>query len=108
MRIEEIQALLRERRLDGWLFCDFRRSNPIAYQALGLHTKIVTRRWYYFLPAEGEPQKLVSALEAGALAELPGATHVYRTWQERERLLKQMLADATTIALEYSPRNAIP
>jgi Xaa-Pro aminopeptidase len=108
MRIEEIQALLRERRIDGWLFCDFRRSNPIAYQALGLHTKIVTRRWYYFLPAAGEPRKLVSALEAGALAELPGATHIYRTWQEREHGLGDLLAGAHTIALEYSPRNAIP
>jgi Xaa-Pro dipeptidase len=108
MQISEIQTLLAEHNIDGWLFCDFRRSNPIAYQALALHIQIVTRRWYYFVPAAGEPHKLVSALEAGALDSLPGSKHVYRTWQERESALTFMLNGARVIAMEYSPRNAIP
>lgn len=108
MRIPEIQELLAQRGIDGWLFCDFRRSNPIAYQALELRAPIVTRRWYYFVPRGGEPAKLVSALEAGVLDTLPGEKHVYRTWQEREAALGEILAHARTIALEYSPRNAIP
>jgi Xaa-Pro dipeptidase len=108
LEIAEIQRLLVERDIDGWLFCDFRRSNPIAYQALGLRSEIVTRRWYYLVPARGEPQGLVSAIEAGALDELPGAKHVYKTWGDRERLLEAMLGGLGRIAVEYSPRNAIP
>jgi Xaa-Pro aminopeptidase len=108
MQITAIQALLAERKIDGWLFCDFRRSNAIAYEALGLHTQIVTRRWYYFVPSAGEPRKLVSALERGALDSLPGERLVYRTWQERESLLGRLVAGAHTVAMEYSPRGAIP
>ncbi|HLZ72411.1 MAG TPA: M24 family metallopeptidase [Dehalococcoidia bacterium] len=108
MQIPEIQRLLAERGLDGWLFCDFRRSNPIAYQALGLRTQIVTRRWYYFAPAQGEPRGLVSALEPHALDGLPGAMRVYRSWQEREAGIAALLDGATRIAAEYSPRNTIP
>ena len=108
MEISAIQSLLAERKIDGWLFCDFRRSNPIAYEALGLHAQIVTRRWYYFVPSAGEPRKLVSALEKGVLDSLPGERLVYRTWQEREGLLRDMVAGAHTVAMEYSPRGAIP
>jgi len=108
MEIPAIQSLLTERKIDGWLFCDFRRSNPIAYEALGLHAQIVTRRWYYFVPSAGEPRKLVSALEKGVLDSLPGERLVYRTWQEREGLLRDMVAGAHTVAMEYSPRGAIP
>jgi len=108
VEIPAIQQLLCERGIDGWLFCDFRRSNAIAYQALGLTTHIVTRRWYYYVPSAGEPRGIVSALEAGALDALPGDKLVYRTWQERETALAEILRNAGRIALEYSPRNAIP
>ena len=108
MQIADIQRLLAEREIDGWLFCDFRRSNPIAYQVLGLRAEIVTRRWYYFIPARGEPRGLVSALEPRVLDTLPGEKRVYHTWQEREALLAALLEGAHRIAVEYSPRNAIP
>jgi Xaa-Pro dipeptidase len=108
VQVSAIQALLAERDIDGWLFCDFRRSNPIAYQVLGLSSEIVTRRWYYFIPARGEPRGLVSALEPHALDALPGEKRIYRTWQEREALLAALLEGARRIAVEYSPRNAIP
>lgn len=108
MHISEIQALLAGRDIDGWLFCDFRHSNPIAYQALGLQGGIVTRRWYYLLPRQGEPCKLVSAMESGALDGLPGEKLIYRTWAEREQQIEAMLAGVNRVAVEYSPRNAIP
>ncbi len=108
MQIPEIQRLLAERGIDGWLFCDFRHSNPIAYQALGLRTQIVTRRWYYFVPARGEPQGLVSALEPHVLDDLPGEKRIYRSWQEREAGIDALLTGAARITAEYSPRNAIP
>jgi Xaa-Pro aminopeptidase len=67
----------------------------------------VTRRWYYFVPAKGEPRKLVHRIEAGRLDSLPGAKEAYSSWQELERKLEAMLKGATRVAMQYSPRNAI-
>src|SRR5437764_5263498 len=109
MDVFNLQLLLKDSPFSGWLFYDFRRSNPIAYRALGLSTEqVATRRWYYYVPKNGAPQKLVSAIESGSLDSLPGTKRVYRTWQERESALGEMLAGEGTIAMEYSPHNAIP
>src|SRR5216683_610070 len=76
-RIEEIAQALREAELDGWLFYDFRMSDPLAYRILGLPEHgLTTRRWFYFIPASGTPQALVSAVEAHRLDALPTATRV--------------------------------
>lgn len=108
-RLGELQQALRSRGLDGWLFYDFRLSNPIAYRVLGLSTaQLFTRRWYYWLPAEGEPSRLVSALEAGNLDALPGHKHLYRSRQELAEGLARMLEGHTTIAMEYSPLAELP
>lgn len=105
----EIQEQLQRWGLDGWLFYDFRRSNPIAYRTLGLPERlIVTRRWYYYVPRDGEPEGLVSALEPENLSTLPGRMRVYRTWQERQAALTKMLPRDGRVAMEYSPMNAIP
>lgn len=108
-RMEQLQQALRSRNLDGWLFYDFRLSNPIAYRVLGLSTaQLFTRRWYYWLPAEGEPSRLVSIIEAGNLDALPGRRLVYRSRQELAEGLARMLDGYTTIAMEYSPQAEIP
>ncbi|HEX8229469.1 MAG TPA: M24 family metallopeptidase [Chloroflexia bacterium] len=108
-RLGHLQQALRSRGLDGWLFYDFRQSNPIAYRVLGLSTaQLFTRRWYYWLPADGEPSRLVSALEAGNLDAVPGRKLVYRSRQELAQFLAQMLEGHTTIAMEYSPLAELP
>jgi Xaa-Pro aminopeptidase len=108
MDLSAIQSALREQGLDAWLFYDHHGRDPIAYRVLGLDvTAHVTRRWYYLIPAEGEPQKLVHRIEAGRLDTLPGAKHSYSSWQEHEGTLQAMLAPYTRIAMQYSPRNAI-
>ncbi len=109
MDLESIQQALREAHLDGWLFYDFRQSNPIAYQVLGLRdTEMYTRRWCYFVPAEGTPVVLISAVESHVLRGLPGERRVFRTWLEMQRLLQDLLSVGARIAMEYSPMNAIP
>jgi len=109
MQIPEIQAKLVEQGYDGWLFYDFHRRNPIAYRALGLPDDlIVTRRWYYYVPQQGEPAGLVSALEPHNLDALPGKKLVYRTWEEGRDFLALLLPTGGTVAMEYSPLNAIP
>lgn len=109
MRVAEIQACLVQQGLDGWLFYDFRHTNPIAYRALELDDRtIATRRWYYYVPREGTPTGLVSALEAGNLDSLPGEKLVYKTWEERRAALERILRRGSSVAMEYSPLNAVP
>jgi Xaa-Pro aminopeptidase len=109
MDLERVQQALQHGKLDGWLFYDFRKSNPIAYQVLELPTEeMYTRRWFYFVPAQGEPSALVSAVESHVLQTLPGQRFVFRTWQEMQAHLAAILTPDTRIAMEYSPMNAIP
>ncbi len=107
MDLLRVQAALQQATLDGWLFYDHHVRDPLAYRILGLEPSHVSRRWWYFIPAQGEPQKLVHRIEAGKLDSLPGAKTEYSTWQEMESAIAGMLAGATTIAMQYSPRNAV-
>jgi Xaa-Pro dipeptidase len=109
MELERIQQALRDKGLDGWLFYDFRRSNPIAFQVLGLPTgEMYTRRWFYFVPAQGTPHALISAVESHVLRSLPGERHVFQTWQQMQETLRGLLRPGMGVAMEYSPMNAIP
>ena len=108
MQLDAIQSALRDAGMDGWLFYDHHNRDPLAYRILGLPENAhVTRRWYYFIPASGEPKKLVHRIESGRLDALPGTKKAYSSWQELESELAAMLAGATRIAMQYSPRNAI-
>ncbi len=108
MDLDKVQSALQDASLDGWLFYDHHGRDPLAYRILGLDPKAhVTRRWWYFVPAKGEPRKLVHRIESGRLDSLPGEKQAYSTWQEMEAVLQAMLAGATRIAMQYSPRNAV-
>src|ERR1700736_6103591 len=108
MNLPAIQAALRERNIDAWLFYDHHRRDPIAYRVLGLpSTLMVTRRWFYLIPAEGEPVKLVHKIEAGHLDPLPRSKQQYSAWQELFDSLKSMLASYRDIAMQYSPNNFV-
>jgi len=108
MNIEVMQTAIREAGFDGWLFYDHHHRDPIAGRILGLDEKAhITRRWYYFVPASGAPRKLVHRIEQSRLDELPGAKGTYSSWQELARGLEAMLAGARTLAMQYSPNNAI-
>jgi len=108
MDLHAIQTALADAHLDGWLFYDHHGRDPLSYRILGLPEGLhVTRRWFYFIPAQGEPSKLVHRIESGRLDALPGSAAVYSSWQELERELAAMLSGATDIAMQYSPRNAI-
>ena len=108
MNLDAIQAALRDASLDGWLFYDHHHRDPIAAHILGLDEKAhITRRWYYFIPAQGEPRKLVHRIEQGRLDTLPGAKTQYSSWQELHGGLEAMLAGARRIVMQYSPNNDI-
>lgn len=106
--ISEIQSDLRASKLDGWLFYDFRGRDPIAQRILGLPPVMRTRRWFYFVPAKGTPKKLVHKIETESLAAVPGDTLYYSERGELEKNLGKILARAKNVAMQYSPKNAIP
>jgi Xaa-Pro dipeptidase len=109
-RVAEIAQALVEADLDGWLFYDFRLSDPLAYRILELpETGLATRRWFYFIPSAGAPRALVSAVEAHRLDALPTATRiVYRSEREMIAGLTRILEGCRRIAMNYSPQCAIP
>jgi Xaa-Pro dipeptidase len=109
MDVQAIQHALRLQGLDGWLLCDFRNRDYLAYRVLGLNfEKMSSRRWYYYIPARGEPKKLVSAVEPHRLDELPGSSRQYLSWEELHASLKKMLGTKKKLAMQYSPKNNVP
>jgi Xaa-Pro dipeptidase len=110
MNLDQIQAALREQKIAGWLLCDFRNRDVLAYRVLGLDfAEMNSRRWYYWIPAKGEPRKLVHAVEKQKLDALPGKKEVYLAWEQLHKMLKKTLGKSPKkIAMQYSPRNNIP
>src|SRR5271167_2908881 len=108
MNLDQIQSALRDASLDGWLFYDHHHRDPIAARILGIDPQAhVTRRWYYFIPAAGEPRKLVHRIEQGRLDTLPGSKRQYSSWQELHAGLVNLLQNQGKIAMQYSPSNDI-
>src|ERR1041385_432525 len=109
MDLKAIQSALHERNIDAWLFYDHHHRDPIAYKVLGLpEHSMVTRRWFYIIPREGEPTKLVHRIEAGHLDSLPGSKREYSSWRELWDNLQAILVRLRTVAMQYSPNNLIP
>jgi Xaa-Pro dipeptidase len=109
MQLPEIQEALREQRVDAWLFFDHHHRDPLAYRVLGLDfTRENTRRWYYLIPAEGEPRGLVHRIEPSVLDTLPGAKTAYSSWGAQVDGLTRLLRGCRRIAMQYSPQCAIP
>ena len=108
--IDAVQAALREDALDAWLLYDFHGSNPIARAVVAMETtaKLTTRRWYYLIPANGDPRALVHAIERESLAHLPGSRHVYAGRQQLQDGLAALVGGCARVAMEYSPDCAIP
>jgi Xaa-Pro aminopeptidase len=104
-----VQAAIQEQGLDGWLLYDFRGLNVLARRVIGLGEEaMLSRRWFYFVPARGEPRKLVHRIEPHSLDAVPGPAQVYLRWQELEAGVAALVAGARRVAMEYVPRNANP
>src|SRR5437660_1832585 len=111
MDIAGVQAALKADAIDAWLLYDFRGLNPIASDVTGVSRQtghLATRRWYYLIPATGEPRGLVHAIEKDSLSHLPGSTTRYAGRDQLEAGLRQLLSGVRRVAMEYSPGCAIP
>src|ERR1700730_2238914 len=109
--VTAVQAALRADGLDGWLLYDFRGLNSIAVELTAVNHQsghLATRRWYYLIPATGEPRGLVHAIERHSLAHLPGTTERYAGRDQLEAGLRQLLEGLRRVAMEYSPGCASP
>lgn len=104
-----VQDAIQEFGFDGWLLYDFRGLNVLALRVLGIsESEVGSRRFFYFIPTQGEPKKLVHRIEAGALDHLPGEKIVYLTWQELHAGVKELVGQTKRLAMEYSPNNSNP
>ena len=109
MQITDIQRALKEESLDGWLFFDHHQRDPLAYRILKLNPGAkATRRWYYLIPAEGEPRGLVHRIESGILNDVPGQKQIYSSWNTQIEGLQALLKRCRRVAMQYSPNCAIP
>src|SRR5690242_14625885 len=109
MNLARIQEEIRKQKLDGWLFFDHHLRDPLAYRVLGMHvTKGPSRRWYYMIPAEGEPKGMEHRIERNQLAAVPGEKIAYSSWPEQAAALKRLTAGMKRVAMQYSPMCAVP
>src|SRR4029453_11627332 len=108
--VQAVQESLKAEGLDGWLLYDFHGSNPIAARLIGTAdaAKLTTRRWFYLVPAGGEPRGLVHAIERKTLDALPGEKTLYAGRQQLDVGLTKLLSGMKRVAMEYSPECAIP
>lgn len=108
-KLKEIQTKLFIEKMDGWLIFDYRHSNPFAYSLLEIAPdQMVTRRFFYWIPQQGDPIKIVPMIEPYTLDHLPGIKWLYKGWQELESFLFSLATEKSKIAMEYSPYNALP
>jgi Xaa-Pro dipeptidase len=108
MDLQKIQSEIRAQNFDGWLFFDHHLRDPLAYRVLGLPPDSPTRRWYYMIPAEGQPQGMEHRIEQNKLGDLPGPRIAYSSWTEQVDALRQLTAGMKRVAMQYSPMCAIP
>ncbi|MEJ5166228.1 MAG: M24 family metallopeptidase [Thermoanaerobaculia bacterium] len=108
-KIKEIQEKLKREGLSGWLFYDFHKRNPLPYSILKIPTDLMfTRRWFYFVPFEGVPVKIVHPVEKNKLDLLEGEKIVYFGWKNLQEILKKVLPKKGKVAMDYSPNCNVP
>jgi Xaa-Pro dipeptidase len=108
MNISEVQDQLKQMNIDGWLLYDFQGLNPIAKKLLGLQGRLLTRRWFYWIPQRGTPVILCHRIEQEGFQSLQGRSQVFKSWEEMRKGLQGMLQEHKTLAMEYSAQCSIP
>ena len=107
-KLEKIQRLLQENKLDGWLFTDYHGHDHITRDFLQLTDRFCTRRLFYLIPAQGQPVKLLSAIEPLLLDHLPGEKQLYKGIRGQKEALSRLLVPGQKIACQYAPMGNVP
>lgn len=106
--LDRVRDAIGQAGVDGWLLYDFRGINPIAASLVGIEG-MVTRRYFCYLPRDGEPVAITHAIEQGPWERWPadwGRT-VYSSWRELEHQLSEIVK-GRRVAMEYSAGDAVP
>src|SRR5213594_1723590 len=101
-----LRELLGSLPADAWLLYDFRGVNPVATRVLGIHG-MGTRRFFVFLPRQGQPVALAHKIELAAFDGFPGEVRPYAAWRELHDHLRALVA-GKTVAMEVSHADAVP
>jgi Xaa-Pro aminopeptidase len=104
--IKDTRATLVKYDLDGWLMADCHGRNEAVVRFLGLDG-MLTRRWFYFVPAHGDPTALVNPVEKDKFGHLPGRVISCAGYAELEKQLGELLAGVRRVAMEYSPKGRL-
>jgi len=109
-RLAQWMHRIAEAGLDGWLIADFRWNNPLFAKLLDLHTGILTRRCFLWLPAygQGEPLVLASQIDGHTVSTLPCPVRLYRGYEEMSSLLHGLLPAGHRVAMEYVEHGLLP
>lgn len=102
-----VQGLLAVQRIDGWLMFDRDGENPISARLVAPEGH-PSRPWFYLIPSRGEAIALVHSAEARNFDHLPGKKLTYQGYRDLAPQLKALLKGVKTVAVEYSPKAAVP
>jgi Xaa-Pro dipeptidase len=75
--------------VDAWVLYDFRGSNPVFWQVMGVEPRPTTRRLFAVLPADGEPVLLASPLDRHLVGDLGLPVRECGSWPAYEAALRQ-------------------
>jgi Xaa-Pro dipeptidase len=91
---------IRQAGVDAWVLYDFRGSNPVFWQVMGVEPRQTTRRLFAILPADGEPVLLASPLDRHEVGDLGLPVRECPSWTAFEDALREH-ADGR-VAMEVS------
>ena len=105
--IHDAQKFLAGEGVPGWLIYDYLGCNPVLGQVAPASGH-VTRPVFLYVPAGGSPTLLTHHVDAGKFADAGVNAIVYSSRATLESALRDTLAGASSVAMEYSPRNGLP
>lgn len=108
MGLSDAQAFLRQKGIDGWLVYDFKGSNPVLKRVLGGKDRHLTRRVFYWIPAEGRPTLVASMIDAGQIKDVDASVRSYTHRASLVDALADVLKPSRAVAMEYAPGGALP
>lgn len=101
------QDYMRNGNIDAWLLYDYRGSNQLLWQVLGV-SRTPTRRAFLLVPQVGAPVLLVHMVDQFFFHDVQIEKRLYRGWVEMRETLRGLLGENRLLALEYSPEGSVP
>jgi len=102
-QLGDVQLALRDEELAGWLLVSAGGTNPVAERLLAIDGDACSRRWFYWIPADGIPVLIAHRAEVSRFPTLPGELIPFSSWPDLRDGLGRTLPNRGTIAMEYSP-----